>query len=257
MNKQAINDEQEQKKSLRRSWKSSGPIAKLGVVFAGIAAVATVIYALITGSQLFVMSRQLTALTESNRINREALVSVQRAFITYQQVVPERSREGPQGKHYWAVAPLIENVGTTPAVSVIHFWGLDYLPNEPDEKTFKGDHTKFQAITVGSKATQPLTPYTKYESFLFGNDLGDDLGNFTKWATPNKWQLFIWGWVGYRDVFSSTKPHITEFCGKLMSIDINPVAKTLKWQMMNCDTHNCTDEYCKDYDSIAELVPKI
>src|SRR6266481_4525832 len=52
-------DSDEHKKSLKRSWKSSGPVAKLTVVFAGIAALSTNIYAIVTGGQLSVMRGQL------------------------------------------------------------------------------------------------------------------------------------------------------------------------------------------------------
>ena len=52
-------DSDEHKKSLKRSWKSSGPVAKLTVVFAGIAALSTTIYAIVAGGQLLVMRGQL------------------------------------------------------------------------------------------------------------------------------------------------------------------------------------------------------
>jgi hypothetical protein len=58
-NTQAPQDSDEHKKSLKRSWKSSGPVAKLTVVFAGIAALSTTIYAIVAGGQLLVMRGQL------------------------------------------------------------------------------------------------------------------------------------------------------------------------------------------------------
>jgi hypothetical protein len=47
--------DKEHKKSLRRSWKSSGPVAKLTVVFAGIAACATLLYVIIAACTLAVI----------------------------------------------------------------------------------------------------------------------------------------------------------------------------------------------------------
>jgi hypothetical protein len=41
------------KKSLRRSWRSSGPVAKLTVICTGIVAIATVTYAVFAGWQLY------------------------------------------------------------------------------------------------------------------------------------------------------------------------------------------------------------
>jgi hypothetical protein len=45
--------ETERKKSLRRSWRSSSPITKLTVIFTGVIAVATVLYCLFSGWQLY------------------------------------------------------------------------------------------------------------------------------------------------------------------------------------------------------------
>jgi hypothetical protein len=52
------NNPEEHKKSLKRSWKSSGPVAKLTVVFAGIAAMSTTVYAIFSIGQWWIMSRQ-------------------------------------------------------------------------------------------------------------------------------------------------------------------------------------------------------
>ena len=46
------NPKSDKGKSLKRSWKASGPVAKLTVVFSGIAALATVVYAIVAGWQL-------------------------------------------------------------------------------------------------------------------------------------------------------------------------------------------------------------
>jgi len=35
---------------------------------------------------------------------------------------------------------------------------------------------------------------------------------------PNT-HVFIWEWQAYRDVFRSTKPHVTEFCFDLRTVD--------------------------------------
>jgi hypothetical protein len=60
-------DSEEHKKSFKRSWKSSGPVAKLTVVFAGIAAMSTTIYAIFAGGQLLVMRGQLDEMSVARR----------------------------------------------------------------------------------------------------------------------------------------------------------------------------------------------
>ena len=59
-NRETDTTDHEHKKSLRRSWRTSGPVAKLTAVFSGIAAAATLVYAIAAIAQLIVMSRQLT-----------------------------------------------------------------------------------------------------------------------------------------------------------------------------------------------------
>jgi hypothetical protein len=61
----ADNSGPDHKKSLRRSWRTSGPVARLTVVFSGIAAAATVIYAIVAFGQFIVMNRQLTEIKDS------------------------------------------------------------------------------------------------------------------------------------------------------------------------------------------------
>jgi len=60
-------DSAEHKKSLKRSWRSSGPVAKLTVVFAGIAALSTAIYSIFAGGQLLIMRGQLHEMNAAKR----------------------------------------------------------------------------------------------------------------------------------------------------------------------------------------------
>jgi len=70
-------DEQPRKKSFKRSWTSSGPVAKLTVIFAGVAAAATLVYAGIAWYQLHVMGGQLTQM-EGGSKQTDQLLSLYR-----------------------------------------------------------------------------------------------------------------------------------------------------------------------------------
>jgi len=138
----------ERRKSLRKSWKASGPVAKLTVVFAGISAGATILYCVIAGWTLYELhsgstvthalaeaaksqseatktiaeqakaqtdqlANQLIEMKNSNVISRDALVSVQRAFITFDgietkvgnlNVLPPERRAWP----HWFLGELEE-----------------------------------------------------------------------------------------------------------------------------------------------------
>ncbi len=230
------------KEKWREKWKAMTPANKLMVIFTGIIALATVIY-------VFVSGFQLSALLESNRINRESLESVQRAFIGFRSFETQKHVEN--GKELWVFTPVVENSGATPATPSINYTGIDILPAPPDNQQFKGPRTKFPAWSIGAKATQALGPVSKDETFFFGHTLSKTMST----APMAKPGIVIWGWVVYRDIFPRTKPHLTEFCMVLGSMGLAPDHQTLLFGWQGCPTHNCTDEYCDDYQNIVKMIP--
>src|SRR6266849_3687562 len=122
-------DSDEHKKSLKRSWKSSGPVAKLTVVFAGIAALSTTIYAIVAGGQLLVMRGQLheiirqypeiqksaIAAKSAAEIARDAFIVGQRPWvkIKHRVIQPltfnEMRNSGPVA--IMTVEDTLENIG--------------------------------------------------------------------------------------------------------------------------------------------------
>jgi len=106
--------------------------------------------------------------------------------------------------------------------------------------------------TIGPKSKQAVTPVFLDESFIFGTDLGDKLEKFLPSAHPRS-DLYFWGWMAYRDVFSDTKPHITEFCRHLDTVRTAGGELALAFDFGYCDQHNCTDEHCPDYEDIIKL----
>src|ERR1700680_3676416 len=76
-----------------------------------------------------------------------------------------------------------------------------------------------------------------YESFIFGNDLP----NMIKIAPKARPDLYIWGWIAYKDIFPEAKIHITEVCLHLASTALNQQSHILRWNWDHCETHNCTD----------------
>lgn len=75
---EADSTEQEHKKSWRRSWRTSGPVAKLTVVFSGIAAGATVIYAIAAIFQFIAMSGQLTEIKKGGADTHDLAVAAKK-----------------------------------------------------------------------------------------------------------------------------------------------------------------------------------
>jgi hypothetical protein len=198
---------------------------------------------------------QLCQMIKSNNINREALESVQRAFISFNHIQEERSlgrtAESPKEEHWWSITPVIENSGTTPAQEVIDFDAIDELTDEPKGDVFIGNAKDFSIASIGPKNVQGMGVLNREESFIFGRDL-TDLSSVR--LAPRDKPIFVWGWIAYRDTFPKTKAHVTEFCAKLVNLTVM-TDKSLRWVMGTCKTHNCTDEYCEDYETISAKVP--
>ena len=197
---------------------------------------------------------QVVGIKESNRINRESLESVQRAFITYKGTQSERMIV-PPGKYVHVFSPVFENSGTTPARAAIGaFDCAPHLSSEPNEAMFKGTKARWSTImTIGPKAIQ--NPGNKHmdETDLWLRDLGDDpITRLQKaiWMPRS----FVWGWVVYKDVFQRTPPHLTEFCEELNGATaVSPGGKVI-FDYLKCAHHNCTDEDCPDYREITSFL---
>jgi hypothetical protein len=205
---------------------------------------------------------QLLAMRHSNDINREALQSVQRAFVSCQNVNTDRKshRLAKHSPHYWDISVSLENSGTTPAITAISYYQTAKLSAEPTEEIFRGPKEGMSSpVSIGPKSLQNLGARPTEELLLLGTDLNDDLSNAASITIPDN--FFVWGWVVYRDVFSSTPPRLTEYCRTLkhasLMIDsakpshVSPATQVnFLWEA--CREHNCTDHECKDYDAVVE-----
>lgn len=207
-----------------------------------------------------IYSCQLNQMIESNRINREALESVQRAFIFYDNTGAARVRTDntKQSLHSWRFSPTIANSGTTAAIQAIQqFHIMAGLPNEPTGEMFRGDVAQNStAMTIGPKQPQGVGRQNLDEFKIFGRELTENFDNFpTAKIQPG---IFLWGWVVYQDVFfPNTRPHVMEYCQRLAEADYfptNPLPK-IGFVYANCTEHNCTDNQCKDYEEILGMVP--
>jgi hypothetical protein len=71
--------------------------------------------------------------------------------------------------------------------------------------------------------------------------------------------IFLYGWVAYRDTFPDTKPHVTGFCRQLASIEFSSgQSQQLQHTWGTCKDYkySCIDERCPDYASIIGLLPQ-
>lgn len=190
---------------------------------------------------------QLNAMLDANKINRQSLESVQRAYLTMRALEPRPVVD--EGKLAgWVVEAAFDNSGSTTAQDVRHSVGTNLLGfDEPDEQGFIGPNVTSPEY-VGPKA-----PYSVTSPVPFPENLVPQISK-PGWSPPaDKRRIFFWGWAAYRDVFPNTRPHITEFCMRVNGV-IERSPQNQGWIMLttSCRAHNCTDEYCPDYSEVVQ-----
>ena len=208
---------------------------------------AVVIYASISGWQLYQMRKATRIAAQQTKISRESLEVVQRPFIVFRgydiQKISGTPIRGTIGG--WRSIITWENAGNTPAIHVLPHFAMFRLKAEPDDKTFKGFFADEQhnPTYIGPKDTQQsgaiFEPLTFFPVLGFSGP-GADLAPF------------MWGWVVYRDSFPNTKIHLTEFCLRLQGIGMTADQSHFIFGFVRCQSHNCADEDCKDYEDLSK-----
>jgi hypothetical protein len=182
----------------------------------------------------------LSAIRESNNINREAVISVQRAFVTPQAfmalAITDATRKIVTD---WQFYIPWGNSGVTPTrYAVTHSSFAPYYGVIPGNFPFPDlGPSKRTPLVLGPKAT------------LTSSALQVPVGVLRS-INPTGLHLYFWGWLSYNDTFARTKRHVTEVCRELTQIngDVSNPNQPVQWIFTLCDHHNCVDEECADYE---------
>jgi len=201
--KSESNDPNDQPKSLKRSWKSSGPVAKLTVVFAGIAALSTCVYAIFSAGQWGVMSGQLKVMQQEQR---PEIIITKFDIMDYQTGKP--SEEFEVGKPL-EVNVRFKNVGRTSA-SVLHIHnhlifgvnGIAQLRSEPDREDTPGN-------ILGPSSEGTVTAISLVDTYS-RETIALDAAQVTNWDGTEP--VIVFGRVVYKD--SEGKRYCTPFFTK-------------------------------------------
>lgn len=227
-----------------------------------ITALATVAIVGLTFVYVRYSKKQWTEMQRSNEISRDALTSVQRAFLVCNDLsgrrntVPDGSASGFHVN--WNFTMPCDNAGATTANVVAQSGGGDLLSTEPSETQFLGKEVDRTSSVIGPKATQNTMNVAIREKDLIGREFAP--GEFASMKVLPQLTFirghFIWGWISYYDVFAPrTHLHITEFCREVTNLGVDrskPGAPPFT-EDVACKQHNCADEYCEDYKTIVEM----
>lgn len=190
---------EEQSKSLRRSWKSSGPVAKLTVVFAGIAALSTTFYAVFSAGQWWVMGSQLKVMQDE-----------QRPWLSIKGLPVHDKLPGPQGPGVTRQSTLtlradIQNTGHTPAIRshLVEQMNAKVCPDEFPAKNMRllpGDPPyTYKTIFPGDVQSGESKDYFLDESTITG-------------LYSKQCALYVLGTIHYCDLAGVA--HYQNFCWK-------------------------------------------
>jgi hypothetical protein len=192
-----------------------------------------------------IYSGQLTQMVESNKINRESLESVQRAFI-FVNPVPEIQTANTGSSQLTLFNFWMENAGVTPTkkLSAHISWVRSYngtpLPRDfafPDAGTDSQDSS---VSVIGPKNKFPLS-------------VGPIPRDFMERLYKHEVRLFTYGWVKYNDVFENTPRHVIRFSYELVAVQgVVHLQNGQEGQglqtVVNGPRFNCYDEECDEQE---------
>jgi hypothetical protein len=192
---------------------------------------------LIQGGILFATSAymvtailQWCALQESNRTSREALTSVQRAFVFATGI----NLYAPVGAKSAMAIAQIENAGVTAATNLV------IVPNRQILQSPKnlGEHFDYPDPVPGPFPSRMLGPReTTISSITPTDPICLDL------LAQGKVRLFEWGRITYTDIFGA--PHETDFCFFTVGAVVDyPQGSNKSIVFFPCAEHNCVDDAC-------------
>jgi hypothetical protein len=208
----------------------------------------------------------LGQMKESNHINSESLISVQRPFVNFVDIAADIPPLTASDKsRLWTFQAVVENSGNTPAVSRRGFFmGLPFMPpgqkRGPSEDSFLGANAVHYPGVMGPKSTDKIGPIQWDEAYILGDtslkDWGSDKFNEGLAKAVQSRLSFFWGWVAYKDAFPNTNLHVTEFCKLVLGIEIRNDSHAY-FKFHDCAEHNCQDKDCQDYQRVVNLFNKL
>lgn len=192
----------------------------------------------LSGNQNAAMRLQERDMRELARTTRDALVNVQRAIMSADAFTLSQVIENGRLTEY-QISVDWKNSGTTPTKNLfIHAnWHSGPLP-------FPNDFNFIDQWDPGAKHRN--TPeFASPQKIIHGSGESIPLSAIEA-VIDRRNYLVLWGTARYRDVFSGTEPHISEFCAVVTVFTGEPLTlgKAFGMRTRDCDTHNCHDEEC-------------
>lgn len=168
-------------------------------------AVFTIVIAVASVSYGVVALFQWCAMQESNETNREALVSVQRAFVFLGSATPVRIVGRDHKVESYVFKFEWNNSGVTPTKKMTGHVSFDLRRDKlPVDFAFPDIWHEGQ-----TQVYEPL--FIAPHGFLSADS--DQIPiNGVQAMLAKQAHIYFWGWVRYRDIFDKTPEHVSKFC---------------------------------------------
>jgi hypothetical protein len=184
-------------------------------------------------SQSETANRALEQTKVAVEINREALVSVQRAFVVFRQAPAMNALTEANSVTNWEFQPVLENTGLTPTRGLRQQFNSLVTPFVmKTDFAFPDVNLGYSPFVIGPKESVngAVTAASAIDIAL---------------VKSHQRHLYLWGWAMYRDVFERTPVHVSMFCAELTDVRGDPTKNLnsqFTWTL--CHYHNCTDHDC-------------
>jgi hypothetical protein len=246
------------------------------IFLTGVIVIVGTFQACIYRGQLTVMSSQLREIIkqypelqksakgaeDAAEVNKEALYSVQRAFLTFppSPTIDVFANLPNNASPLFQLTMPIENSGVTPAHQVVDrvscVTPMGPVPTNyafPDRTGSCGTPWAATGASV-IPAKSNVQSQGVYVDFQFVKEFAEQshgpwLGHIGRPDHPTR-TIYFYGWVTSRDIFEHTPEHLSEFCRALIVLRIQQGKAENAWGY--CPMHNCTDEECPDYKQRIE-----
>ena len=215
--------------------------------------ISTLVFVILTTFGIFI---QAFIFYRTDKTTRDALVDVQRAFVTSNDIKIEPTRDNNNKIVSWRIIPIVKNSGSTPTKNLQYYAsGASGSPHDTDiiGPTYPiGENPSVLDPDQGyyNSISNPPSPDARLPRLVLGPQATANMGwvEFTadqlRQMSIGKHKVYIAATIHYWDIFDSTNEHSTKFCYDIRSEE--DVSGNLRPTYDLCSYWNCADDECKE-----------
>jgi hypothetical protein len=187
-----------------------------------------------TNRQYGAMTKQLKEMKIANKTNRDALTSVQRAFVSIPTpIIAEAPDPHNPGQTLYQIMIRWENTGNTPTRNLTMRFRFIPSPTAIDDPW---DFNSPKTVTIPREFISPKDKVSEGSYYMSHQEAVD--------TVQRRSYLYAIAEATYDDILKSGEPHITQFCASYKGVAgvVIQNLQVVHWE--SCRHHNCADDEC-------------